>query len=132
MNQSRTVTVSKRLKSVISELRPLQKLLVNEKVDPRVLTDFRDALNRVRNTAWAAQQSAADPMYESSPVSVTSLLTSERIRAAYQLCCTIHDDLHRDDVPFQRGQLSELYSCRNPTRRRTEGKAVIVATGRDW
>jgi hypothetical protein len=104
-----SVTVSKRLKSVITELRPLQKLLVNEKVDPRVLTDFRDALNRVRNTAWAAQQSAADPMYESNPVSVTSLLTSERIRAAYQLCCTIHDDLHRDDVPFQRGQLSELY-----------------------
>lgn len=104
------VTVSKRLKSVITELRPLQKLLVNEKVDPRVLTDFRDALNRVRNTAWAAQQSAADPMYESNPVSVTSLLTSERIRAAYQLCCTIHDDLHRDDVLFQRGQLSELYT----------------------
>jgi len=105
-----TATVSKRLKSVISELRPLQRLLVNEKVDPRVLTDFRDALNRVRNTAWAAQQSAASNMYESSPVSVTSLLTSERIRAAYQLCCTIHDDLHRDDVPFQKGQLSELYS----------------------
>ena len=104
------ITVSKRLKNVMTELRPLQKLLVNEKVDPRVLTDFRDALNRVRNTAWAAQQSAAAAMYESSPVSVPSLLTSERIRAAYQLCCTIHDDLHRDDVPFQKGQLSELYT----------------------
>jgi hypothetical protein len=104
------MSVSKRLKSVMTELRPLQKLLVSEKVDPRVLTDFRDALNRVRNTAWAAQQSASAPMYESNPVSVTSLLTSERIRAAYQLCCTIHAHLHRDDVPFQRGQLSELYT----------------------
>jgi hypothetical protein len=73
----------------------------SEKVDPRVLTDFRDALNRVRNTAWAAQQCAAASMYESSPVSVSSLLTSERIRAAYQLCCAIHDDLSRDDIPFQ-------------------------------
>ena len=104
------VNVSKRLKSVISELKPLQKLLINEKVDPRVLTDFRDALNRVRNTAWAAQQSATVRMNEGDPASVTSLLTSERIRAAYQLCCTIHDDLHREDIPFQRGQLSELYS----------------------
>ena len=104
------VSVSKRLKSVIRELRPLQKLLVSEKVDPRILTDFRDALNRVRNTAWAAQQSAAARMYESSPVSVPSLLTSERVRAAYQLCCNIREDLHRDDVPFQRGQLSELYT----------------------
>jgi hypothetical protein len=104
------VTVSKRLKSVISELRPLQRLLLKEKVDPRVLSDFRDALNRLRNTAWAAQQSAAARLYENSPVSVTSLLTSERIRAAYQLCCTIHEDLHRDDVPFQKGQLSELYN----------------------
>lgn len=105
-----TVNVSRRLKNVITELRPLQKLLVNEKVDPRVLTDFRDALNRLRNTAWAAQQSASAQMYENNPVSVSSLLTSERIRAAYQLCCTIHDDLHRDDVPFQKGQLSELYN----------------------
>lgn len=104
------VAVSKRLKSAIRELRPLQKLLVSEKVDARVLTDFRDALNRVRNTAWAAQQSAAAQMNEGAPVGVASLLTSERIRAAYQLCCTIHDDLHRDDVRFQRGQLSELYS----------------------
>ena len=106
------VGVSRRLKSAIRELRPLQKLLANETetVDPRVLTDFRDAINRVRNTAWAAQQSALAREHESGPESVTSLLTSERIRAAYQLCCTIHDDLHRDDIPFQKGQLSELYS----------------------
>jgi hypothetical protein len=106
---TQSVTVSRRLKSVIKELRPLQKLLVSERVDSRVLTDFRDALNRVRNTAWAAQQCAEAGVGESSSVSVTSLLTSERIRAAYQLCCTIHEDLHRDDVPFQKGQLSELY-----------------------
>jgi hypothetical protein len=104
------VSVSKRLKSAIRELKPLQKLLVSEEVDPRVLTDFRDALNRMRNTAWAAQQSAAAQMCEGSPVSVPSLLTSERIRAAYQLCCALHDDLHRDDIRFQRGQLSELHS----------------------
>ena len=103
------VSVSKRLKSAIRELRPLQRLLVSEQVDPRVLTDFRDALNRVRNTAWAAQQSAAAQVCD-DPVSVTSLLSSERIRAAYQLCCTIHDDLRRDDIRFQRGQLSELHS----------------------
>jgi hypothetical protein len=104
------VTVSVRLKSAISELRRLQKLLLSEEVDARILSDFRDALNRVRNTAWAAQQSLASKLFDKGPTDVVSLLASERIRAAYQLCRSIEEDLTSDDIQFQKGQLSELHS----------------------
>jgi hypothetical protein len=81
--------VSMRFKSAIKELQGLHKLLGRDDVDPRVLVDFRDALNRVRNTAWAAQQSAAHKLFDQGPTSMASLLPSERVRAAYQLCRSI-------------------------------------------
>ncbi len=40
---------------------------------------------------------------------MASYLTAERIRAAYQLCRSLHDDVRRDDIEFQEGQLAELY-----------------------
>ncbi len=101
--------VSERLASAITELRALQEPLLTATVDPRVLTDFRDALNRIRNTAWAAQQSANAPLFDQGATTVASYLTAERIRAAYQLCRSLHDDVHRDDIKFQKGPLVELY-----------------------
>ncbi len=49
---------SERLKSTIEELAGIQSLLVTGELDPRILADFRDAVNRVRNTAWATYQYA--------------------------------------------------------------------------
>lgn len=101
--------VSQRVASAITELTALQEPLLSGEVDPRVLTDFRDALNRVRNTAWAAQQSAAAGLFDDGASKVAALLVSERIRAAYQLCRSLRDDVCRDDIDFQKGQLLELY-----------------------
>lgn len=101
--------VSERVASAITELHALQEPLLSGEVDARVLTDFRDALNRIRNTAWAAQQSAAAPLFDSGASTVASYLTSERIRAAYLLCRSLRDDVCRDDIEFQKGQLVELY-----------------------
>jgi hypothetical protein len=101
--------VSERLASAITQLRALQEPLLTAEVDPRVLTDFRDALNRIRNTAWAAQQSANAPLFDQGAATVASYLTAERIRAAYQLCRSLHGDICRNDIEFQKGPLVELY-----------------------
>ena len=45
---------SERLKTTIAELAGIQSLLLAGELDPHILADFRDAVNRVRNTAWAA------------------------------------------------------------------------------
>jgi hypothetical protein len=114
--------VSERLASAITELRALQEPLLSAEVDPRVLTDFRDALNRIRNTAWAAQQSANAPFFDQGATTVASYLTAERVRAAYQLCRSLHDDVCRDDIDFQKGPLVELYGAAKTLVDKLKGK----------
>ena len=100
--------VSEQLRKAIADLRTSQKLLLSDDLPPCVLSEFRDALNRVRNTAWAAQQSLAAKESGQGTTGVASLLAGERIRAAYQLCRAIQDDLSKEEIDFQKGQLVEL------------------------
>jgi len=103
--------IAGRLESAIIELLALQEVLSCEEVDGRVLTDFRDALNRVRNTAWAAQKYVASRISDEGPGGLTSFLASERVRCAFQLCRSVQEDLQREDIRFQKGQLVQLQAA---------------------
>jgi hypothetical protein len=103
------LNVPSRLEKAISELQGLQELLLAGDLDPHILADFRDALNRVRNTAWAAQQYVARKETDQDSSSVLSFLAGERIRTAYHLCRVLSDDLKRTDIKFQAGSLVQLY-----------------------
>jgi len=96
------------LKQAIGELQQLHEVLLAGDLEPRVLTDFRDALSRVRTVAWAAQQYLACKETEQDSTSVLSLLAAERVRVAYQLCQAISEDLKRTDIDFQAGSLVQL------------------------
>ena len=98
-----------RLESAISELKGLHDLLLSGDLDPRVLADFRDALNRVRTAAWAAQQYVARKEIDQDSSSVLSFLVGERIRATYNLCQGLADDLKRTDIKFQPGSIVQLH-----------------------
>ena len=100
---------SDRLESAIRDLQALQQVLHSGDLDAGILADFRDALNRIRNIAWAAQQLVASQVSDQGPGSVNGLLASERIRATYQLCRAIGNDLTGDGIQFKRGQLTELH-----------------------
>ena len=92
------------LEQAIEELQRLHEILLAGDLDPRVLTDFRDALNRVRTAAWAAQQYVMRKETEQDSGSVFSLLVGERVRVTYQLCQAISEDLKRTDIDFQAGK----------------------------
>ena len=113
--------VRSHLQKGISELQGLHKLLLSSEVDPDVLADFRDALNRVRNAAWAAQQYVVRKESNQDSTSVVSLLAGERIRAAYQFCQALADDLKRTDIEFQRGSLVQLYEAARTLTERLKG-----------
>jgi hypothetical protein len=74
-----------------------------------VLADFRDALNRVRTAAWAAQQYVARKETEQDSTSVLSFLAGERIRAAYHLCQAISEDLKQPEIAVPAGSLIQLH-----------------------
>jgi hypothetical protein len=102
---------SERLKTTIEELAGIQSLLVSGELDPRILADFRDAVNRVRNTAWAAYQYAELKITGKDWGTIVSLAAAERMRATYQLCQAIQEDLASTDVQLQAGQLIQLHEA---------------------
>jgi hypothetical protein len=111
------------LKKGITELQRLHELMLTNEVSADVLVDFRDALNRVRNTAWAAQQYVARKESDQDSTSVSSFLAGERIRVTYQLCQALSDDLNRTDIKVQRGSLVQLYEA---TKNLTEQLKTII------
>lgn len=116
-NDARTVSklprdrerITNRVASAIAELHNLQDLLASEDVDSRLLTDFRDALNRTRNTAWGVQQYLTCRSIQADSTTLMQILAVERIRVAYQLGQALLQDLQAPDLKVQPGQLVELY-----------------------
>lgn len=116
--------VSHRLENAITELRDLQNLLLaGEGLDPRILADFRDALSRVRNTAWSAQQYLVSQANEGDSTNLFSILAGERVRAAHQLFQAIEADLLSEDVRFQARQLVQLHLA---AKALTEQLGIVV------
>lgn len=113
--------VPSRLQKAISELQGLNELLLSGDLDPRILADFRDAVNRVRTAAWAAQQYVARKEIEQDSTSVFSFLAGERIRAAHHLCQAISEDLKRTDIEVPAGSLIQLYEVMSALTKQLKG-----------
>ena len=100
---------SQKLQGLNDELRLLEALLTaGVQFDPRILSEFRETMNRVRTTAWAMQQYIEITANDCDPKKVLTLLAGERVRAAFQVCEAIRADLKNEGVKFKKGQLLEL------------------------
>jgi hypothetical protein len=119
-------TIPSRLEKAISELQSLNDLLLSGDLDPHILADFRDALNRVRTAAWAAQQYVARKETDQGASSVLSLLVGERIRNTYQLCQAISEDLKRTDIQIQAGSLVQLYEVMSALTEQLKGTVKLL------
>lgn len=97
-----------RLEKVTAELDTMDKAMQSGAVNPEVLADFRDAVSRVRTTAWALQQWMDLEQGQKNPTAVLSYLNAERIAVAIRLCESLYLDLQKADVGHQREQLQVL------------------------
>jgi hypothetical protein len=104
--------LSTTLQGVTEELRQLEGLLIMaDQPDPRILTEFRDVVNRLRQTAWAVQQYSKLMANHSASSHVGSLLAGERIRTVCQLCKLLEVDLENPEIHLQDGQTDGLYGA---------------------
>jgi len=78
--------MSFQLKKACAELVRLEYDMRSSPIDPRVLQEFRDAVDNVRKTAWAVQEWQERQSKQQDPETVLPLLTAEGIRRATQLC----------------------------------------------
>lgn len=97
-----------RLQAVTAELDAMDKLMQSGSVNPQVLSEFRDAISRVRTSAWALQQWMDLEQGQKNPNAVLSYLNAERIAVAIRLCESLHHDLHKTDLSHQKEQLQVL------------------------
>jgi hypothetical protein len=113
--------VRPQLEKAISELQGLNGVLLSGDLDPRVLAVFRDAVNRVRTAAWAAQQYLALKETDEGSSGVLGILAAERVRATYQLCLSIGEDLKRPETEVPAGSLIQLYEVMSALTEQLKG-----------
>ena len=81
-----------RLKKATADLRTLEQAIKKGGSDPRVLREFRDAVDFVRKSAWAVYEYEERHLRHKDASTVLSLLTLERVRRGTQLS----DDIAAD------------------------------------
>jgi len=104
--------LSTRLEKISQELRDVEEALKTAgNVEPRVLRQFRDAVDHVRLTAYTVQQWLELQAKRGDPYSVLALLTTERIRRATQLAGDLSIDLDSTEVTFETEGLGKLFEA---------------------
>lgn len=86
------------LKKTCADLVRLEYEMRSGPFDPRILREFRDAVDNVRKTAWAVQEWQERQSRKQDPHTVLPLLTAEGIRRATQLCDAISAGLATNEV----------------------------------
>ncbi len=101
--------VNFRLKKTSAELVRLHHAMQSGSIDPRILREFRDAVDYVRKTAWAAEEWQERRLQRRDPHTVLPLITAERIRRATQLSDAISDDLAAREVTSETAGMPEFF-----------------------
>ena len=100
--------VTFRLKKATAELRELEQEIKSGGIHPRVLRDFRDAVDYVRKTAWAVQEWQERQTRQHDTATVLPLLTAERVRRAAELTTMILADLSDKQITPETPGMIEL------------------------
>jgi hypothetical protein len=102
--------VNFRLKRTSAELVKLHHAMQSgSNLDPRILREFRDAVDYIRKTAWAAEEWQERQLQQRDPQTVLPLITAERIRRATQLSDAISADLAAHEVSSETVGLADLF-----------------------
>ncbi len=109
VGHSGTRSVSERLKAATNELQKLEQLVVSGDCAPRVLSEFRGAVDSIRQTAWAVQQWTELQSQNRDPYTVLGLLSEERVRRATQLSRDLRIDLESLELSVETEGLDKLF-----------------------
>ena len=102
--------ISQRVGQATEELQAIEKLIESGAVDGRILQDFREAVNHVRQTSWAVQRWLELRDMKQDPYSAVDLLVRERIRCATQLARELGHDVESSEVDLETEGLTQLRS----------------------
>src|SRR5271155_3974931 len=117
--QGSTTSITARLEASTSELHELEELVKTGKLDPRVLAEFRNAVDHIRNTTWAVQkwiglsdESGGDPF------TVLPIMSAERVKRAIQISTDLSLDLQTIEVGIDTPGINDLFNAVDDLHRR--------------
>ena len=110
MGTSGRTTVRIRLQNASNELNELERLLSQntEAIDPRVLQEFRESVNHLRECTSAVKQWIDLRNRKGDAFSALAALSAERVRAGTEICKNLTIDLDNGDVTFETPGLTEF------------------------
>jgi hypothetical protein len=114
-----------RLRKTTGELQKLDQAIKSGNIDPRVLREFRDAVDYVRKTAWAVQEWQERQTQQRDTATVLPLLVTERVRRATQLCAAIAIDLNEHEVTSETVGIKKLLRAAEELSRGLAGLFVL-------
>ncbi len=109
-----------RLEKASLELRQLELAIPAENIDSRVLNEFRQAVNYLRQASWVMHQWIELQAKGHDPYGVLSALTTERVKRLTQLTGNLSLDLDATEVSFETAGLMELAKAVTHLHRRLE------------
>jgi hypothetical protein len=119
LTQGSNSSITERLKASTGELHELEELVKSGKLDSRVLAEFRNSVDHIRNTTWAVQkwiglsdQSGGDPF------SVLPIMSAERVKRGTQICNDLSLDLQSVEVGIDTAGIVDLSNAVDDLHRR--------------
>lgn len=107
-----------RLQSATTNLTELEQLVRSGDIEPRILEDFRNAVDLIRGTAWAVQQWVGLKEDSGDPYSLLPALSAQRVKRATQLARDLTVDLESVEIGFDTPGLKELFDAVNRLQER--------------
>jgi hypothetical protein len=114
-----TSPITARLEAATSELHTLEELVKSGNLDARVLSEFRNAVDHIRNTTWAVQKwIGLSDQAGGDPFSVLPIMSAERVKRATQISQDLSLDLQSIEVGFETPGIVDLYNAVDDLHRR--------------
>jgi hypothetical protein len=113
-------SLTARLRAITVELQELERSVMSGDLDSRVLNEFRNAVDHIRNTAWTVQQWVDAHEQSGDPYAVLPALASQRVRRATQLADDLCLDLQSVEVTADTEGVGDLYRSVGDLNRRLE------------
>ncbi len=102
-------TIPSQIMRMITELNELEQHLVKEKVDPRLIAQFHDAMEHTRQTAWTVQQWVDLRDTSGDPFEVLPQLEAERMHLLMKLSKNVVADIDSTSINEFTPGLDEMY-----------------------
>ena len=111
-------SVTQRVQAATLELQGLEQLIVSGDFSPRILSEFRNAVDSIRHTARAVQTWIGLQQQNRDPYAVMSTMSADRVRRATQITKDLTVDLQAMEVDFETEGLEELFHAVEELRER--------------